>query len=101
MPWHESALSWRLVKNRRRRHRLVLPARSRFCFRISKAAPCAGSAAALARHDALMRAAMAARGAYVFKTMGDAFCTAFAASKCWSRSFWEKPSSAETSAVTA
>jgi len=32
---------------------------------------------ALARHDALMRAAMEARGAYVFKTMGDAFCTAF------------------------
>ena len=36
-------------------------------------------AAALARHDALMRAAMEARGAYVFKTMGDAFCTAFSA----------------------
>jgi predicted ATPase/class 3 adenylate cyclase len=35
-------------------------------------------AAALARHDALMRAALEARGAYVFKTMGDAFCTAFA-----------------------
>ncbi|HLY01864.1 MAG TPA: adenylate/guanylate cyclase domain-containing protein [Candidatus Cybelea sp.] len=33
---------------------------------------------ALARHDALMRAAMQTRGAYVFKTMGDAFCTAFA-----------------------
>ncbi len=35
-------------------------------------------AAALARHDALMRAAMQARGAYVFKTMGDEFCAAFA-----------------------
>jgi len=35
-------------------------------------------AAALARHDALMRAAMEARGAYIFKTMGDAFCSAFA-----------------------
>lgn len=35
-------------------------------------------AAAVARHDALMRAALEARGAYVFKTMGDAFCAAFA-----------------------
>jgi predicted ATPase/class 3 adenylate cyclase len=35
-------------------------------------------AAALARHDALMRAAMEVHGAYVFKTMGDAFCTVFA-----------------------
>jgi class 3 adenylate cyclase len=34
--------------------------------------------AALALHDALMRAALEARGAYVFKTMGDAFCAAFA-----------------------
>ena len=33
---------------------------------------------ALARHDALMRAALEARGAYVFKTVGDAFCAAFA-----------------------
>jgi predicted ATPase/class 3 adenylate cyclase len=33
---------------------------------------------ALARHDALMRAALETRGAYVFKTMGDAFCAAFA-----------------------
>ena len=33
---------------------------------------------ALARHDALMRTAMEARGAYVFKTMGDEFCMAFA-----------------------
>ena len=35
-------------------------------------------AAALGRHDALMRATLEARGAYVFKTMGDAFCAAFA-----------------------
>jgi predicted ATPase/class 3 adenylate cyclase len=35
-------------------------------------------AAALVRHDALVRAALEARGAYVFKTMGDAFCAAFA-----------------------
>jgi predicted ATPase/class 3 adenylate cyclase len=33
---------------------------------------------ALARHDALMRTALEARGAYIFKTMGDAFCAAFA-----------------------
>ena len=33
---------------------------------------------ALALHDAMMRAALEARGAYVFKTMGDAFCAAFA-----------------------
>ena len=32
---------------------------------------------ALARHDALMRAAIAARGGHVFKTIGDAFCCAF------------------------
>ncbi len=32
---------------------------------------------ALARHDELMRASLEARGAYVFKTMGDAFCAAF------------------------
>ncbi len=35
-------------------------------------------ASALARHDALMRIALKARGAYVFKTVGDAFCAAFA-----------------------
>jgi predicted ATPase/class 3 adenylate cyclase len=35
-------------------------------------------AAAVARHDALMRATLEAHGAYVFKTMGDAFCAAFA-----------------------
>jgi predicted ATPase/class 3 adenylate cyclase len=35
-------------------------------------------AAALARHDALMRESLEARGGYVFKTVGDAFCAAFA-----------------------
>ncbi len=35
-------------------------------------------AAALARHDALLRAAIEADGGYVFKAMGDAFCAAFA-----------------------
>ncbi len=34
-------------------------------------------AAALARHDALLRQAIEAHGGYVFKTMGDAFCAAF------------------------
>ncbi|HLI94543.1 MAG TPA: adenylate/guanylate cyclase domain-containing protein [Candidatus Baltobacteraceae bacterium] len=34
-------------------------------------------AEALARHDLLMRRAFEARGGYVFKTMGDAFCVAF------------------------
>ena len=33
--------------------------------------------AALARHDALVREALEAHGAYVFKTVGDAFCAAF------------------------
>jgi len=33
--------------------------------------------AALARHDAIMRAAAAAQRGYVFKTVGDAFCVAF------------------------
>jgi class 3 adenylate cyclase len=33
---------------------------------------------AVARHDALMRQAIAARGGYVFKTVGDAFCASFA-----------------------
>jgi predicted ATPase/class 3 adenylate cyclase len=32
----------------------------------------------LARHDALMREAIEATGGYVFKTVGDAFCAAFA-----------------------
>ncbi len=31
----------------------------------------------MALHDALMRAALETRGAYVFKTVGDAFCAAF------------------------
>jgi predicted ATPase/class 3 adenylate cyclase len=35
-------------------------------------------ATALARHDALMRVALEARGAYIFKTVGDEFCAAFA-----------------------
>ena len=34
-------------------------------------------AESLARHDALMRAAIAAHGGHVFKTVGDAFCVAF------------------------
>src|SRR5437764_1474674 len=34
-------------------------------------------AAALARHDALMRAAIREHGGHVFKTIGDAFCAAF------------------------
>ena len=34
--------------------------------------------AALARHDALMRAAIVRANGYVFKTVGDAFCAAFA-----------------------
>jgi len=33
---------------------------------------------ALARHDALLKKAIEARGGYVFKTVGDAFCAAFA-----------------------
>jgi predicted ATPase/class 3 adenylate cyclase len=33
---------------------------------------------AVRRHDALVRAAIAANGGYVFKTIGDAFCAAFA-----------------------
>jgi predicted ATPase/class 3 adenylate cyclase len=36
-------------------------------------------AAALRRHDALVRAAIEANRGYVFKTIGDAFCAAFAA----------------------
>jgi predicted ATPase len=34
--------------------------------------------AALARHDALLRAAIENHGGYVFKTVGDAFCATFA-----------------------
>jgi predicted ATPase/class 3 adenylate cyclase len=37
----------------------------------------AAMAPALARHDELVRAALVARGGYVFKTVGDAFCAAF------------------------
>ena len=33
---------------------------------------------ALARHDALIRSSIESRGGYVFKTVGDAFCAAFA-----------------------
>ena len=35
-------------------------------------------AAALARHDRLVRGALESHGAYIFKTMGDAFCAVFA-----------------------
>ena len=35
-------------------------------------------APAVARHDALVRAAVTAHGGHVFKTIGDAFCVAFA-----------------------
>lgn len=45
---------------------------------------------ALARHDALMRAAIERAGGHVFKTIGDAFCAAFAS-----------PSGALTSALAA
>src|SRR5438067_5152498 len=34
--------------------------------------------AALARHDAILREACESRGGFVFKTIGDAFCVAFA-----------------------
>ena len=33
---------------------------------------------ALAQHDALLRTAIESRGGHVFKTVGDAFCAAFA-----------------------
>src|SRR5438105_10026712 len=33
---------------------------------------------ALARHDALLRAAIESHGGHIFKTIGDAFCAAFA-----------------------
>src|SRR3954470_10962739 len=38
----------------------------------------AAMASALARHDALLRGAIEAHGGAVFKTIGDAFCAAFA-----------------------
>lgn len=34
--------------------------------------------ASLARHDEILRGSIEGRGAYVFKTVGDAFCCAFA-----------------------
>ncbi len=37
--------------------------------------------AALARHDEILRTAVEARGGYVFKTVGDAFCAAFSTAK--------------------
>ena len=37
-----------------------------------------GMRAALARHDALLRQAIETHGGHVFKTVGDAFCAAFA-----------------------
>src|SRR5271165_5454611 len=37
-----------------------------------------GMASAVARHDSVMHACLEARGAYVFKTLGDGFCAAFA-----------------------
>jgi predicted ATPase/class 3 adenylate cyclase len=37
--------------------------------------------AALERHDALMRSAIESSGGYVFKTVGDAFCAAFASAR--------------------
>ena len=37
--------------------------------------------AAVQRHEAIVRAAMDAHGGYVFKTVGDAFCVAFARSE--------------------
>ena len=46
--------------------------------------------ALLARHDQLVRGAIEERGGHVFKTMGDAFCAAFAnaasARQSWRRS---------------
>src|SRR5437764_6044334 len=36
-----------------------------------------GMRLALARHDALLKAAIESHGGVVFKTMGDAFCAAF------------------------
>ncbi len=38
----------------------------------------AAMASALSRHDALLHAAFEAHGAYIFKTVGDEFCAAFA-----------------------
>jgi class 3 adenylate cyclase len=38
-------------------------------------------AAALRRHDEIVRGAIERAGGYVFKTVGDAFCAAFAAAR--------------------
>lgn len=40
-----------------------------------------GMPTALARHDAMMRAAIESGGGYVFKALGDAFCAAFATAR--------------------
>jgi class 3 adenylate cyclase len=45
---------------------------------------------AVRRHDLIVRAAIEAHGGYVFKTMGDAFCSAFA-----------RPYDAATAAIAA
>ena len=37
-----------------------------------------GMKTALARHDEILRAAIETHGGYVFKTVGDVFCAAFA-----------------------
>jgi predicted ATPase/class 3 adenylate cyclase len=42
-------------------------------------------AEALARHDGLLKSAIEARGGYVFKTVGDAFCAAFSSASAASR----------------
>jgi len=52
--------------------------------------------AALVRHDALLRTAVEAHAGHVFKTVGDAFCAAFAtagASGSSARTFWPASSS--------
>ena len=48
-------------------------------------------AAALVRHDTLMRSTIESAGGYVFKTVGDAFCAAFAAA----RKRWTRPERAQ------
>jgi class 3 adenylate cyclase len=42
----------------------------------------------LARHDALLHAAIEAHQGHVFKTMGDAFCVAFASAHRKGRGLW-------------
>ena len=68
-PAWQVALSLPRLRSTVRHYR---PKRSRFFSRISKAA--------VQRHDAIGRAAMDAHGGYVFMTVGDAFCVAFARS---------------------